>query len=128
MPDTHYSVTDISTANDGNSTICLTEVSNGQQRKETETANGSGTQGNTSRNNSGESGQHETSDISQTSQVQRLSTYDSEDGEVQSTVPQGNTTSNNDKQGDLQGLQTEVKSDSASFTITENTEYDSLET
>ena len=109
---TAYYVTDrIEYDSKGTPTIYLTEVSNEQQETGSQSVHGRGIQGDNQGDTSGKPGQHETSDISDKTEVQRLRTHDSENGEMQSVVSERNTASDNDKQGDLQGVQAEVNWD-----------------
>ncbi|MGM9644882.1 MAG: hypothetical protein ACI3X1_07325 [Eubacteriales bacterium] len=116
FPRADYYVTDkIEYDSDGTPTIYLKDVSNGQE----EIGRG--------RNQEALSvdsrGQQDSSDVSDTGKVQRLQTHDSENSEVQSSISERNTALNNDKQGNLQGVQAEVKTIESEngYTITEAT-------
>ena len=115
-------------AADGTPTIYLTEVAYGQEETKPQTAHGGGTQRDVSRDHSGESGSPDNEPDQ--SEVQRLHTSHSGDGEVQPAISEGDTVGNRDKQGDLQGFQAEVstaEADGDTFTITDNHEYGTLE-
>ncbi len=94
---------------DGTPTIYLTEDAYEQQETQPETADGRRTEGNASGDNSGESRSPNTE--TDTSQVQRLHTKNTGDGEMQTAISERNTIGNSEEQGDLQGVQAEVETE-----------------
>ena len=116
FPRTAYYVTDrIEYDSDGTPTIYLTEVSYGQQAE-------TGGRRNQETLSIDSRGQQDASDISDKTEVQRLQAHDSENSEVQPTVSERDTAPNNDKQGELQGVQAEVKTTESEngYTVTDD--------
>ena len=130
---------------DGTPTIYLTEVSNEQEKAvgndgggatksnvggTLEVGNGGsqnddpgGDRKSSQRSSSDDSrGQQKASDIPDQGEVQRLHTSHSGDGEVQPAISEGDTVRNRDKQGDLQGVQAEIKTIESEngYTITDD--------
>ena len=107
--DTNFITDKIEYAKDGTPTIYLTEEAYGEQTAETQTADG----GRTERNVSGDHSRESRSPDTETdkSQVQRLRTPHTEDGEMQPAVSGRDSEGNNSKSEDLQGVRAEVTAD-----------------
>ena len=104
----------------GTPTIYLTEVAHEQRETGPQSVHGRGIQGNNQRDTSRESRQYEATNDAEENKVQRLHSQNTRDSEMQPAISERNTVNGNTQQGDLQGVQAEVKAPDTAEETQEN--------